>query len=62
MSDSSKMKTASLFLSFLLFTSFCFGGEWFVAPNGSDDNPGTKDKPFATLEKARDAVRTFAAA
>ncbi|MCL2743951.1 MAG: right-handed parallel beta-helix repeat-containing protein, partial [Planctomycetaceae bacterium] len=62
MSDSGKMKTASLFLSFLLFTSFCFGGEWFVAPNGSDDNPGTKDKPFATLEKARDAVRTFAAA
>ncbi len=29
----------------------------FVAPNGSDANPGTKERPFATLERARDAVR-----
>ncbi len=29
----------------------------YVAPNGNDTNPGTKDKPFATLERARDAVR-----
>lgn len=28
-----------------------------VAPNGNDSNAGTKDKPFATLEKARDAAR-----
>ena len=28
-----------------------------VAPNGSDSNPGTPEKPFATLEKARQAVR-----
>ncbi|MHC4124796.1 MAG: right-handed parallel beta-helix repeat-containing protein, partial [Planctomycetota bacterium] len=31
--------------------------DFFVSPVGSDTNPGTKDKPFATLEKARDAVR-----
>jgi hypothetical protein len=31
--------------------------EFQVAPNGSDANPGTADKPFATLEKARDAIR-----
>lgn len=31
--------------------------EYFVAPNGSDTNPGTRDKPFATLAGARDAVR-----
>ena len=30
---------------------------YFVAPNGSDANAGTKAKPFATLERARDAVR-----
>lgn len=33
-------------------------GDFFVAANGSDDNPGTKTRPFATLERARDAVRT----
>jgi hypothetical protein len=30
---------------------------FFVAPAGSDKNPGTLKKPFATLERARDAVR-----
>ena len=30
-----------------------FAAEFFVAPDGSDDNPGTRDKPFATLETAR---------
>jgi len=29
----------------------------YVSQNGSDNNPGTKERPFATLEKARDAVR-----
>ncbi|MEI0737015.1 hypothetical protein VQ056_10560 [Paenibacillus sp. JTLBN-2024] len=29
----------------------------FVSKNGNDANDGTKNKPFATLEKARDAVR-----
>ncbi|MCX6997117.1 MAG: right-handed parallel beta-helix repeat-containing protein [Kiritimatiellaeota bacterium] len=31
--------------------------EFHVAPGGSDADPGTKDKPFATLERARDAAR-----
>ena len=29
----------------------------FVSPTGSDANPGSRAKPFATLEHARDAVR-----
>lgn len=29
----------------------------FIAPGGNDSNPGTKEKPFATLERARDAIR-----
>ncbi len=33
--------------------------DFFVATNGSDANPGTKEKPFATLDKARLAVRTL---
>jgi len=31
--------------------------EVHVAPSGSDANPGTRARPFATLERARDAVR-----
>jgi hypothetical protein len=30
---------------------------FYVATNGNDNNPGTKQKPFATLFRARDAVR-----
>ncbi|NUQ63721.1 MAG: right-handed parallel beta-helix repeat-containing protein [Pirellulales bacterium] len=31
--------------------------DFFVSPAGLDTNPGTADKPFATLERARDALR-----
>jgi hypothetical protein len=31
--------------------------DWTVAVNGSDENPGTESQPFATLERARAAVR-----
>ena len=31
--------------------------DFYVATTGGDANPGTKAKPFATLEHARDAVR-----
>ncbi|NQU12264.1 right-handed parallel beta-helix repeat-containing protein, partial [bacterium] len=31
--------------------------EFFVATTGGDDNPGTGERPFATVERARDAVR-----
>jgi hypothetical protein len=32
---------------------------FFVAPSGNDANPGTKEKPFATVPQARDAVRAI---
>ena len=31
----------------------------YVSPEGADSNPGTLDKPFATLERARDEVRSM---
>jgi len=31
--------------------------EFYVASNGNDAHPGTKDKPFLTLERAREAIR-----
>jgi hypothetical protein len=32
---------------------------YYVAPTGSDDNPGTMNAPFLTVSKARDVVRTI---
>ena len=31
----------------------------YVAPNGNDANSGTMDRPLATLEGARDAIRVL---
>ena len=31
--------------------------EFWVSPSGNDDNAGTRAKPFASLERARDAAR-----
>ena len=31
--------------------------EFFVSTDGNDNHPGTTEKPFATLERARDAIR-----
>ncbi len=33
----------------------------WVSPEGNDRNPGTEEKPFATLERARDEVRAVRA-
>ncbi len=31
--------------------------DYYVSPEGSDDNVGSKQEPFATLTRARDAIR-----
>jgi hypothetical protein len=33
------------------------GSEYFVSTGGNDTNPGTQAQPFATLQRARDAIR-----
>ena len=33
--------------------------EFYVAPHGSDSNPGTPDKPFGSLQRAKEAVRQW---
>ncbi|MCX6901276.1 MAG: right-handed parallel beta-helix repeat-containing protein [Verrucomicrobia bacterium] len=48
--------------SMLLLAFACRAGSaapaaFYVAANGKDTNPGTEAKPFATLERARDAIR-----
>ncbi len=42
-----------------LFGQGLRGAEFYVAPNGDDANPGTKARPFATVERARDEVRAL---
>ena len=37
-------------------------GDFYVAPDGRDDGPGTAERPFATVARARDAVREKIAA
>jgi len=55
-SGETRLVTLALVLPLALGLS-ATGAEFYVAPDGSDANPGTKRKPFATLEAARDAVR-----
>jgi hypothetical protein len=64
-----KMKCNSAFVAFLLFAASSAMGldtesaaDFFVAPDGRDDDAGTVDAPFATLARARDAVRKKIAA
>jgi hypothetical protein len=47
-----------------LFSPQCAarGADFYVAPDGKDANPGTAAAPFATVAKARDAVRRNVAA
>lgn len=35
--------------------------ELFVSTDGADDQPGTKERPFGTLERARDGIRRLKA-
>jgi parallel beta-helix repeat protein len=50
---------AVIVLVVVLSTISCAEGAatFYVATSGDDNNPGTKEKPFATLSRARDAVR-----
>ncbi|MBI4977396.1 MAG: right-handed parallel beta-helix repeat-containing protein [Spirochaetes bacterium] len=42
----------------LLAAGILSSAELFVAVNGNDADPGTKDKPLQTIERARDIART----
>src|SRR5690554_63798 len=51
--------TAGILFFFLAILMSCSNKnvEFFVSPDGSDDNAGTASAPFGSLGKARDAVR-----
>jgi len=44
-------------LSLIFSVSPALARDYYVATDGDDASPGTIEKPFATLEKARDTIR-----
>ncbi|MBL9199002.1 MAG: hypothetical protein JNL39_00795, partial [Opitutaceae bacterium] len=48
--------------SVLLAGGFSSAADFHVAPHGRDTDPGTAERPFATLTRARDAIRAAKAA
>ena len=46
-------------LFLMLLVTSASAQEVFVSPTGRNDNPGTKERPFRTLERAREAVRAY---
>ena len=51
------MKKLLASIALLALTVPGFATELFVSPSGTDTNPGTKIRPLATLEAARDRLR-----
>lgn len=52
-----KMSQGLAFCATLCLACTAKGADLYVATNGADTNPGTRSKPFATFERARDAAR-----
>ncbi len=40
-------------------TAWSSAADFHVSTRGRDNNPGTRDKPFASIERARDGVRAL---
>lgn len=60
--DSRHRAISLLALLGLLSGPLGFAADFHVSPTGNDTNPGSESKPFASLERARDAVRQKQAA
>ncbi|MBF0431798.1 MAG: right-handed parallel beta-helix repeat-containing protein [Fibrobacteria bacterium] len=52
-------KILFLFILLSLNSFAAVQATYFVSPLGDDDNPGTQEKPFRSLHKARDIIRTL---
>ncbi len=48
-----------IFLFVLAVFQLDYAKEFYVSPAGNDKNPGARAKPFATLERARNAIREY---
>lgn len=50
-------KTLTTLIAFQLIAGLACAADCFVAPDGADTNPGTKQQPFATLRQAVEHLR-----
>jgi parallel beta-helix repeat protein len=41
----------------IIFVNICFSQEFYISKSGNDNNNGSKEKPFLTIEKAIESVR-----
>jgi hypothetical protein len=47
-----------IYITFILaILTSCANKEFYISPTGNDNNPGTIEQPFLTLEKARNEIR-----
>ncbi len=46
-----------LTVTLLLSASACFAGEYWVAPDGDDSGPGSKEGPFRTIQRGVNALK-----
>ena len=53
-------KTQVLILAVMALCSYVNAGDFYVATDGNDANPGNLKKPFATLQRAQKEARTLA--
>jgi hypothetical protein len=49
--------TGCITILLLTIQTICIGQQIYLSPKGNDSNPGTKEKPLATLTGARDLAR-----
>lgn len=52
-------KVPNIIFLIAIFSNFSLAVNFYVSRNGLDENSGTKEKPFATLEAASNAARNF---
>lgn len=56
------LKIAIIALSVVWLTRVAADADLYVARSGSDSNPGSRERPFATLARARDEIRAMKSA
>ncbi len=61
MKTQTNLKILLIVLAFFSVVPLSAQSELFIATNGNDNNPGTKDRPLATLTGARDKARSTGA-
>ncbi|MCA9596157.1 MAG: right-handed parallel beta-helix repeat-containing protein, partial [Myxococcales bacterium] len=51
------MRALTAFFAVVTLSTPALAAEYFVAPNGSDDNPGTESEPFLTFQKGLEPLQ-----